>query len=227
MKRLNKQEDQNFTFLRDFYKKKLKQLSEREKREKSKKINKFLFQLPFLTDKAENSYIAFYRALETEPCLLETYSKFQDKACFPVVEGDKLEFYTNPENQWKKGLFQIEEPFKIKKNKVSLEKISLFFIPGICFDRQSFRLGKGFGYYDKTLSEIKKTESVHPIDFKNQTIFMGVSFVDQIHNQALPIKNHDVRMDFLVTNQFVLCPLKKRKYSEINTRELSIKSYSF
>ena len=222
MKRLNTQEDQSSNFLRDFYNKKLNQLSEREKREKSKKINKFLSQLPVLTYKAENSYIAFYRALETEPCLLETYSKFKDKACFPVIEDDKLEFYTNPENQWKKSLFQVEEPFKIKKNKISVEKISLFFIPGACFDRQSFRLGKGFGYYDKTLSKIKKTESVHPIDFKNQTLFIGVSFVDQIHNQALPIKNHDVRMDFLVTNQFVLYPLKKRKYSKINTREPSI-----
>ena len=208
MERLNKREDKNSIPLRDFYKRKLEKLSEKDKKEKSRKINHFLSKLPFLKESPNNSYIVFYKALKQEPCLFETYSQFKNKACFPVIEGEKLEFYTNPDSQWKKGPFQIEEPLKIKKNKVSLENISLFFIPGSCFDHQGFRFGKGFGFYDKTLSKINKTDLKNSFDLKS--LFIGIAFSEQIQKTLLPTQAHDIRMDFLVTDQFVLCPLKKQ-----------------
>lgn len=198
MNRLEK--DQNPIFIRDFYKKKLKKLSLKQRKEKNKKINQLLSLFPPLIQ--ENSFVAFYKALETEPCLSETYSQFKEKGCFPIVEKNTLSFYTNPKNEWKKGAFGIEEPLKIKQNKIPLEKISLFFIPGTCFDRKNSRLGKGMGYYDKTLAKVKKTEP-------RKKLFIGVAFSDQIHNKTLPIKKHDIKMDFLVSNQFILYPLKK------------------
>ena len=221
MERLNKREDKNSIPLRNFYKKKIEKLSEKDKKEKSRKINHFLAELPFLKESPNN--FAFYKALKQEPCLFETYSQFKDRACFPVIEGEKLEFYTNPENQWKKGAFQIEEPLKIKENKVSLKDISLFFIPGSCFDHQGFRFGKGFGYYDKTLSQIKTDDSKNSFDFKNQTLFIGTAFLEQVQKSPLPVKAHDIRLNFLVTDQFVLCPLNKAR-SKKNKEEAVLKS---
>ena len=218
MERLYKTEDKKPTFLRDLYKKKLEELSKEDKKEKIKKINQFLLKLPFLKEPSNSRYIAFYKALKQEPCLAETYSQFKNKACFPVIQDDKLEFYINPKNEWKKGPFQIEEPLKLKKNKVSLKDISLFFIPGSCFDHQGFRIGKGFGYYDKTLSQIKKTDSKTPLKLK--PLFIGVAFLEQVQNKALPIKAHDVKMGFLVTDQFVLCPLEKTNRTQKNKGRL-------
>ena len=229
MERFNKIENKKSFVLRDFYKQKIEKLSEQEKKEKSKKINQFLSQLPFLKEDRlkPNSYIAFYKALKQEPCLFETYSQWNKKACFPVIQGDKLEFYTNPDNQWERGSFQIKEPLKIKENKVALEDISLFFIPGSCFDRQGFRFGKGFGYYDKTLSGINKPSSKKSLDFKTQTLWIGVAFLEQLHNNPLPVQAHDIRMDFVVTDEFVFCPLNKITQTKLTQEVTSIKKSSY
>ena len=215
MERLNKKEDKQETLsLRSFYKAKIKHLSEQSKKEKSHKINQLIGQLPFLKEKSQNSYIAFYRASKQEPCLLETYSQFKQKACFPVIKGEQLEFYRNPENQWEKGPFQIEEPLKIEKNKVPLQDISLFFIPGTCFDHQGFRFGKGLGYYDKTLASLPNTDFYNSFEFNKQALLIGISFFEQVQNTPLPIQAHDIRLHFLVTDEFILCPLNKIKTTQ-------------
>lgn len=210
MERLKKREDNRPISLRAFYKKKLDRLSAKEKKNKSRKINQFLSRLPFLKKalSKNDSYIAFYKALKHEPCLFETYSQFKSKACFPVIQGEKLEFYSNPENLWKKGSFQIEEPLKTEKNKIPLNKISVFFIPGACFDRRGFRFGKGFGYYDKTLSQVNKPSWNEPP--LTGPLFIGVAFLEQIQNSPLPIQAHDTKMDFIATDEFVLCLLNKK-----------------
>ena len=213
MERLNKKEDKQETLsLRSFYKTKIKNLSDQSKKEKSHKINQLIWQLPFLKEKSQDSYIAFYRASKQEPCLLETYSQFKEKACFPVTQGDQLAFYSNPEDQWEKGPFQIEEPLKIEKNKVPLQDISLFFIPGTCFDHQGFRFGKGLGYYDKSLASIPNPDVYN--SFEKQTLLIGVSFFEQVQNSPLPVQSHDIRLHFLVTDQFILCPLNKIKTTQ-------------
>lgn len=72
------------------------------------------------------------------------------KILLPVVRGDILELrhYTG-KDCLKPGAFGIEEP--TGKNFTDFDEIELGIIPGISFDRQGNRLGRGKGYYDKLL----------------------------------------------------------------------------
>lgn len=71
----------------------------------------------------------------------------------PVVQGDELEIrhYTGKECL-STGAFQIEEP--TGPAYTDYEKIALAIIPGMAFDRNGNRLGRGKGYYDKLLPKL-------------------------------------------------------------------------
>lgn len=71
----------------------------------------------------------------------------------PVVVGDELELrlYTG-KSCLQTGAFHIEEP--TGKPFTALHEIELAIIPGVSFDRQGNRLGRGKGYYDKLLPKL-------------------------------------------------------------------------
>ena len=199
--------------IREVYKRKVERLSPFQKKQKSEKINQLFKKLPFVDsfysitgNLSGKKWIAIYKALNNEPDLSPLEQSFFKKwLCYPVVEGDSLKFYSNSKNQWVKNRFQIEEP--LDGSPVPIENIFVFCIPGLCFDRNGGRLGKGFGYYDKTLSFFKKESSF----LKRSPWFVGLAFTEQIHNDSLPLKNHDVCMDLLLTDSFILAPLNKKK----------------
>ena len=72
------------------------------------------------------------------------------KILLPVVQGNilVLRHYTGKECL-QAGAFNIEEP--IGKNFTDYDEIELAVIPGVSFDKQGNRLGRGKGYYDKLL----------------------------------------------------------------------------
>ena len=72
------------------------------------------------------------------------------KILLPVVQGNilVLRHYTGKECL-QAGAFNIEEP--IGKNFTDYDEIELAVIPGLSFDKQGNRLGRGKGYYDKLL----------------------------------------------------------------------------
>lgn len=69
------------------------------------------------------------------------------------------------------------------------EKIDLFIIPGVAFDKNGNRLGRGRGFYDKLLAG------------KN-TVKIGLAFEKQIVD-TVPRTDHDIQMDFVVTERGV------------------------
>ena len=72
------------------------------------------------------------------------------KVLLPVVQGDilVLRHYTGKECL-QVGAFGIEEPGG--EDFTGYDEIQLGIIPGMSFDRQGNRLGRGKGYYDKLL----------------------------------------------------------------------------
>lgn len=208
--------------LRAFYNKRGAGLSPSLKRKKQKRIVQMLEQLPLWKTKGA---IAVYQALKDEPCLSSFYNLRKNRICWPVVQNGGLAFYRDKGGRWQKNQFQIPEPSVEGKNQVPLKDISVFLIPGRVFDRQGGRLGRGYGYYDRTLAGLKKTKKAgvgkrrlaggrksRPVEGckLNTPLFVGLAFAEQIHNQALPLLPHDVVMDILVTDCFILMPLEKR-----------------
>jgi 5-formyltetrahydrofolate cyclo-ligase len=66
----------------------------------------------------------------------------------------------------------------------------LILVPGVAFDLQGNRLGRGKGFYDRLLAEIRGVKC-------------GVAFEEQIVDE-IPVGSHDAAMDFIVTPSRVI-----------------------
>lgn len=68
---------------------------------------------------------------------------------------------------------------------VDLKRLDLILVPGVAFDWQGHRLGRGKGFYDRLLSSVSgKT--------------CGVAFDQQLVS-TLPVEPHDVRLNCILT----------------------------
>ena len=70
--------------------------------------------------------------------------------------------------------------------------LDLILLPVVAVDSLGFRLGKGGGYYDATLSEKKS----------NSTIFCGVGYSCQyLEHELIPNDEWDIRLDYFVSDK--------------------------
>lgn len=102
----------------------------------------------------------------------------------PCVKGDELEIrYFEGVDRLKPGeAFGIGEP--VGELFTELEKIDVIVVPGVAFDKEGNRLGRGKGYYDKILKGI--------LGYK-----IGVCFDFQLVD-CVPTDDYDVRMDRVI-----------------------------
>lgn len=75
---------------------------------------------------------------------------------------------------------------------VPFEQIDLVVAPGLGFDRQGNRLGRGGSYYDRFFAN----KDLHASK-------CGFAFAEQVI-ESVPVTNHDVPVDFLVTDEEVM-----------------------
>lgn len=82
------------------------------------------------------------------------------------------------------GRFGIREP-KESCPSIPLNRLDLILVPGVAFDLQGHRLGRGKGYYDRLLAV-------------SAGAACGVAFDQQIVSQV-PSEPHDVRLSCILT----------------------------
>lgn len=153
----------------------------------SDKITKCLEENKFFR---QANKVALYHALpgevQTAPFLEKWYKKKQ--LLLPVIKDTdlSLELYTG-KNNLKTGSLGILEPIPETKEHICPE---LIIVPGIAFDKQLNRLGRGKGYYDRLLADV----SVPCI---------GVCFHFQLFDQ-IPTDIHDRKMSMIITDQGII-----------------------
>lgn len=104
----------------------------------------------------------------------------------PVVKGDvlKLRLY-HPSGEMNEGAFGIKEP--AGEAFTDYDKIDLAVIPGVAFDKSGCRLGRGKGYYDKLLPQLK-------------AYTIGVCFPFQLLNEGvIPMEDFDTPIKEVIT----------------------------
>jgi len=117
------------------------------------------------------------------------------KVAFPVVMGHELIFReVRDVSSLKKGAFGILEPCASGRI-FAVEEADILVIPGVAFDLNGHRIGYGKGYYDKT---------IHRLEGHGKLVGLCYDFqlVDEILGEA-----HDVKMDLIITDKRVVCPL--------------------
>ena len=135
--------------------------------------------------------IALYFGMEDEvqtSVLIEEWSGKKIIA-LPVVHDNDINFHAFTGKEYlNKGVFDIQEP--TSTDIIPPEDIDAYIVPGVAFDRNGNRLGRGKGYYDRYLTGINK-----PI--------IGICFDFQLID-SIPTENHDVKMSMIITEKEIL-----------------------
>jgi 5-formyltetrahydrofolate cyclo-ligase len=141
-------------------------------------LNKWLLTRPSLQTIA--AFLPLADEVDLRPCIAR-YSKI--RWVFPRVQGLELRFH-EAENL-KKGSFGILEPGD-ETPEIPLAEIDAFLCPGLAFSRDGGRLGRGRGYYDRLLPQIRPG-----------ALKIGICFPDQIVADTFS-EAHDCFMDEVI-----------------------------
>lgn len=171
---------------------KLAEMSDKERRLKSRDIVKnFFANIPFISNK---SIIAGYVPSTKEvniSLLLEMLEEEGCRLCLPVLENK-----THPMSflEYKKGTkLEKNEFFDFLQPPLNNEELipDIIIVPLVAFDSSCNRLGKGGGCYDRTLEHL----SAH-----KHLLNVGVAYALQ---QVAYIKRekHDIPLDAIVTEK--------------------------
>jgi 5-formyltetrahydrofolate cyclo-ligase len=138
--------------------------------------------------------IAAFAALPGEPMLLPLLAELPDRRwALPRMSGDRLAFhFVDPMPRGlRTGPFGVAEP-GADDPECPPADIELFLCPGMAFTRGGKRLGRGKGYYDRTLAAAPAG-----------SLRVGVCFRRQVRPE-LPVEPHDLPVHFLATPDGVL-----------------------
>ena len=168
--------------LRAEIKERIAKLSPDEKKNLSEATLLKIEQLPEFKN-AKN--ILLFHSLPDEVTTHDFLDKWSGHKCLllPVVNGDKLELkHYEGKESLKTGSFGIQEPQG--KLFTELDKIDMVLLPGVAFDRDRNRLGRGKGYYDRLLPKLSG-------------IKIGVCFPCQLVDHV-PCREWDVKVNMVV-----------------------------
>jgi 5-formyltetrahydrofolate cyclo-ligase len=82
------------------------------------------------------------------------------------------------------GRFGVFEPGQ-DSEVVPLNQLDLVLVPGVAFDMSGRRLGRGKGFYDRLLNDVRGAKC-------------GVGFDQQIESN-IPVEPHDISLDYILT----------------------------
>jgi 5-formyltetrahydrofolate cyclo-ligase len=138
--------------------------------------------------------VALYMAIAGEVDLDALFSicwKMGKLTCIPVFNAESNLYEmaeVSAKTQYRIGNYGIREP--ISPTPVSMAAIDLIAVPGVAFDRNGNRLGRGGGYYDHLLKGFSGFVAAVTFDFQIRP--------------HVPFEAHDEPVDALVTEMEIV-----------------------
>lgn len=135
-------------------------------------------------------YMSMPDEVDTKP-LLAAALNAEKTVVSPRVEGKTLVLQKVASvKDFIHGTYHILEPKKSCKI-ISPDTVDLFIVPGVAFDQNANRLGRGFGYYDRLLAG-------------NRAVKIGLAYEAQVIAE-LAATSYDVPMTMVVTEEQIIC----------------------
>lgn len=149
----------------------------------SKQIHTNLKKIPeFRNAKSVGGYYPIGSEVLTQDILQEAISNGKE-IFLPKVIGKNLEFRKiNGFGDLEKGSYDIMEP---KDGCQASDKLEIVLVPTVGISQDGFRLGYGYGYYDRFLS--KRNFRTIVLTYAKQVV------------KSIPSSDEDVRIDWIVT----------------------------
>lgn len=153
-----------------------------ERLRKPKPADFSLFALELM--ESTTGLVASYWSTETEPSTenINAHLEKQNRLVLPAIRGSSL-IWTIPEKLIPSN-FGIMSP--VGKS-VSMDEISLVLAPALAVSKSGIRLGKGGGYYDRSLESY--SGEIFPLIFESEFI------------ENLPEADHDKKVHGLITEK--------------------------
>ena len=171
---------------------KLRKQNKEERALKSKAIEKRLFSSKgFSKASVVMFYVSREEEVDTHHMIEETLRNGKRVVIpFSVIETNQIiaSELINLKEDLELGPYGIYQPKKTALRKIPLEKIDLVIVPGVAFDGENNRLGRGKGYYDRFLKKLPP-----------ETITIGLCFDFQLIDY-LPKDSHDFPVSRVITN---------------------------
>ncbi|MCF7879017.1 MAG: 5-formyltetrahydrofolate cyclo-ligase [Candidatus Omnitrophica bacterium] len=170
---------------------KLVALTKNELKRRSKNVETKLSSLSLYKN---SEIIMFYYPIEGEVNIKEIIRKacLEKKVCLPVTDllNKTLRIFEIDDLDCglAKGAFGIKEPNKKKAKELDINEIDTVIVPGLAYDYNRNRLGRGGGFYDRLLKKLP-----------NSVQKLGVAFDFQILKSLPTNLFTDQKVDLIVT----------------------------
>lgn len=195
----------------------LRSQEESERITKSRSIEEKLFSLPeFVQARCVMFFVSFDGEVDTA-AMIRHAQQMGKKVAVPVIRarssaiGESLPRKTttkenccatqclkeeqliasllkNSDNELSPGPYGVLQPREDDILELSLDDIDLVIVPGVAFDKEGNRLGRGKGYYDRFLKDLT-TKGISSI---------GIAFNFQVVDN-IPTLSHDLPVTKLIT----------------------------
>ncbi|MCL2120157.1 MAG: 5-formyltetrahydrofolate cyclo-ligase [Planctomycetaceae bacterium] len=141
------------------------------------------------------SYVDFGKEVRTVPLIFELLNQ-EKRVVVPYCENGEIQLFRIKNlKELAPGYFGILEPKielrQLSERRVLPEELQLILVPGMAFDPQGGRLGRGKGFYDRFLKKTSKN-----------SLKIGLAFDWQIFD-AIPMSESDQYVDVVVTQNDV------------------------
>lgn len=184
--------------MKDFLRRELinkrKKLSKSEIIDKSRLIEKKLFELnEFNTSMNILFYVSYNNEVYTHDMIKKCLC-MEKNIIVPISDVINKELILSKINRWgdlEKGSYNILEPKKKCENQIFLDTINLIIVPAIGYDIKGNRIGHGFGYFDKLLKK------------PNNAFYIGLAFDFQIIDN-IQIEKHDISVNKILTEKRII-----------------------
>ena len=148
----------------------------------------------FKKEKITNKIIGGYYPVNCEIddlALLRKFKKNKFNISLPVIKKNfQMDFYS----------WSFSEPLKINKYGIpepetkNIVYPDVILVPLVAFDKNLNRLGYGGGYYDRLIKKLSKKKKIIKIG-----LALSVQKIDKV-----PINKYDKKLDYIVTNKYIL-----------------------
>lgn len=171
-------------------------LTKNEIKRRSKDVEDKLSELPIYK---QAKVIMVYYPLRGEVDILRKIKKDlgNKRFCFPVMdlEAKNLRIFeiANLDEDFCVGAWGVMQPDTEKAKEVDIKEIDVVIVPGLAFDKQRNRLGRGAGFYDRFLEDIAPP-----------TKKVGIAFEFQILENLPTNLSWDQKVDTIVSENFVI-----------------------
>lgn len=176
--------------------KRRKLLAKDEHKQKSARIAEHLFETEeFKKAQTVLMYAATKTEVQTEDCIKNILAKGKRVIlpyCYPNSSQMGIAEIKDYSADLRVGEYKMLEPVDEIRNNFLKSDIQLVVCPGLGFDKNGARLGRGKGCYDAFLKELKEKAPI-----------VGFAYKCQMLNEDLPFDYHDIPMDIIITEESV------------------------